>query len=78
MRAKSGDMAIYQVYETIDDGPHKCWNTEVSIIKESNLDYYNKTGPYENNKYYVINYIIPKEILEECKIEDIKKVNEKI
>lgn len=78
MEAKVGDLIIYQTYGAFDDTYKKYWNTEVSIVKENSLDYYNKRGNYEDCKSYVINYIIPKEMLEKCKVEEIKKINDKI
>ena len=47
MEAKVGDLIIYQTYGAFDDTYKKYWNTEVSIVKENSLDYYNKRGNYE-------------------------------
>lgn len=77
MKAKAGDLVIYQVRE-IDETGRGYWNIELGTVKESNVDYYNKEGIFKDSNLYVINYIIPKEKLSEYKVEEFKKIYDKV
>ena len=77
MRAKAGDLCVYQVYEPTIEGLGNTWELYVDIVLEGKEEYYNKEGAFKNNNYINICYIIPKEKIKQYKINEFKRYNEK-